>query len=206
MSRVLEEIESDNEWRYGEFARFKTNSGTIEEVTWCRMCTPMIYAHWEGFVVSAMKILIDHLNSKKLTPQDVTTKFMVVSLGESYKRLSGKQSFSQRIEFTDIFKGLYIDPIKIKSKINTKSNLNSDVLEALCEMFDFDFNKFSPYTRNINQLVNIRNCIAHGENSFQPDINKISEFINTVTRSNDILLEEIAVFLDKKPYLITDAA
>jgi len=55
--KVIDEIIESNRWRDGEFAKFKIKALSIDESLWCRMCIPMIYAHWEGFVVSSLKIL-----------------------------------------------------------------------------------------------------------------------------------------------------
>lgn len=135
--RVIEEIVESNSWRDGEFAKFKTGAISTDENLWCRMCIPMIYAHWEGFVVSSLKVLITHLNALELYPDKIPTKLVVVGLGDAYKTLSGKQSLEQRIDFTDKFKSLFQKSIKFKNKIDTKSNLKSDVLKELCTMFGF---------------------------------------------------------------------
>lgn len=60
MHKVVDEIVTSNEWRDGEFAKLKVGSIGLDEALWCRMCIPMIYAHWEGYVVTSLKILIDY--------------------------------------------------------------------------------------------------------------------------------------------------
>lgn len=206
MHRVVEEIASTNTWRDGEFAKFKVNAADVDEELWCRMCIPMIYAHWEGYVVTSLKILIHHLNDLKLEPKDVPTNLVVVGLGDTYRTLSGKQSFKQRIEFTDRFSGLYQKSLKFTKKINTRSNLKSDVLEELCDMFLFKFNNFSEYTGDIDRLVNIRNSIAHGENSIVPNMKNVEKYIEAVTNAMDVLLSEIQTFLDNEDYLLQKSA
>ena len=206
MHEVIEEIVSSNDWRDGEFAKFKVNAAGVDEKLWCRMCIPMIYAHWEGYVVSSLKILIRYLNTLQLEPQDVPTNLVVVGLGDTYKTLSGKQSFKQRIEFTDRFSGLYQKTLKFAKKIDTKSNLRSNVLGELCDMFGFRFKCFKTYLSDIDRLVNIRNSIAHGENSVVPDMDNIVKYIAAVRSSMDILLTEIQRFLEKEGYLLRKSA
>lgn len=199
---VVEEIVDENRWRDGEFAKFKVNSQKVDESLWNRMCLPMIYAHWEGYVVNSLKILIHHLNQLELRPNDVETNIIVLGLADSYKPLSGKQSFSQRCEFTDKFKVIFQSAIKFKKNIDTKSNLNSKILNELCEIFGFNFGVFSGVTSDIDRIVNFRNKIAHGENSIIPITDSIEKYITSVTIATDLLLNEIDRFLSNENYLI----
>lgn len=202
MHRVIEEINDSNVWRDGEFAKFKVNALEIEDSLWFRMCVPMIYAHWEGYVSSSLKILIDHLNKLNLTPSDISSKLVVIGLGDTYKTLSGKQSFEQRIKFTNNFKELFEKVIKFNKKVDTKSNLRSSVLEELCTMFDFDYSKFKDCTSVIDRLVNVRNSIAHGENSYVLTADNIQLYIDNVNTAMDLFLNEINNFLSEEKYLL----
>ena len=202
MHRVVAEIVASNEWRDGEFAKFKIGSPGVDEPFWYRLCIPMIYAHWEGYVVSSLKLLIDHLNGLELSAAEVPTKLVVVGLGDAYKTLSGKQSFGQRVEFTEKFRELLKMTVKFKKKIDTRSNLKSDVLLELCGMYGFEFGRFCDVTSDIDRLVNIRNSIAHGENSIVPSKDNIQNFITAVTEAMDILRDEIERFLAGEEYRI----
>lgn len=202
MHRVTEEIIINNSWRDGEFAKFKANSLRVEEKLWCRMCIPMIYAHWEGFVVDAFKILLKHLNSLQLDSSQIPTNLVVVSLDDSFKSLSGKQNFDQRVTFTDKFQNVLKQKVNFTPKINTKSNLKSNVLEDICDKFGFDFAKFNDVKRDLDQLVHIRNSIAHGENSFLPNTEKINNLIESVKNGIDILIAEIDTYVEEELYLL----
>lgn len=198
---VIEEIQEDNNWRDGELAKFKINPHKVEESLWSRMCLPMIYAHWEGYVVSSLKLLIEHLNKLQLKTIEVDTKLIVIGLGQSYNSLSGKQSFEQKVEFTNKFKEIFENTIRFKKNVDTKSNLNSKVLEDLCIMFGFNFSEFRDITANIDRIITFRNKIAHGENSVLPDTENIEKYISSVTNATDILLAEINRFLLNERYL-----
>lgn len=197
---VITEILANNQWRDGELGKYRINSHKVDATLWCRMCTPMIYAHWEGFVVDAFKILLAHLNKLDLPATQTPTNLVVLSLGDSYKTLSGKQSFLQRINFTERFGQLLQLNIKFQTKISTKSNLKSDVLKEICEMFGLSYESFAPYIPDIDRLVNIRNSIAHGENGFVLNNSNIEKYITAIRSAMDILLEEIEIFLDEKRY------
>ncbi|EAO2340582.1 hypothetical protein E2C58_14970 [Salmonella enterica] len=202
----MTEIYETNSWRDGEFAKFRVNPHQVDPVLWGRMCVPMIYANWEGFVVSLLKMLLKHLNKLELTPLQIPTRLVVVGLGDTYRSLSGKQSFEQRCEFTDKFNELLKNTIQFKTKIETKSNLHSGVLKELCQMFAFDFEKFSDVTVTLDRLVQVRNCIAHGENSILPTQENIESYIDAVKAAIDIMLEEIDLFLTQESYLYKQQA
>ncbi len=198
---VIIEIQEDNNWRDGELAKFKINPHKVEQQLWDRMCIPMIYAHWEGYVVSSLRVLIGHLNKLQLNPGDVDTKLIVIGLGKTYNSLSGKQSFDQKVDFTDKFIALFESAIKFKKDIDTKSNLNSKVLKELCNMFGFNFEKFKDVISDIDRIVTFRNKIAHGENSILPDTDSIETYISSVAEATDIFMQEIDQFLSNESYL-----
>jgi hypothetical protein len=200
---IIDEIIEENHWRDGEFAKLKINSSSVEESLWCRMSITLIYAHWEGFVISSLKILIKHLNSLNLKPKDTTTNLVVIGLGDKYKSLSGKQSFQQKISFTDRFNLLFDTHLKLANKVDTKSNLKSDVLEEICQMFSFDYQRFVQHKVDIDKIVNIRNSIAHGENSYVLNMENITSYMASLIAAMDILLDEIDNFLQQKKYLKT---
>ncbi|WP_156104920.1 MAE_28990/MAE_18760 family HEPN-like nuclease [Buttiauxella agrestis] len=202
----MEEINETNSWRDREFAKFRVNPHQVESILWGRMCVPMIYANWEGFVVSSLKMLLQHLNNLGLTPLQIPTRLVVVGLGDTYRSLSGKQSFEQRCIFTDKFNELLRNTVRFKTKIETKSNLHSEVLKELCQMFDFDFERFSDVKSTLDRLVHVRNCIAHGENSILPTQENIENFIDAVKQGIDILMDEIDIFLMQECYLYQQQA
>ena len=200
MNNLIDEIQIENNWRDGELAVFKVNPQKVDSPLWNRMCLPMIYAHWEGYVVSSLKLLIGHLNDLKLCPSEVQTKLIVLGLGTSYKSLSGKQSFEQKIKFTDNFKDIFQKAIKFKKEVDTKSNLNSKVLFELCTIFGFNFDVFNEVVADIDRVVMLRNKIAHGENAIIPTAESIDNYIIAITLATDLLLVEIDDFISSESY------
>lgn len=200
MHSVVEEIIESNKWRDGEFAKFKTNPNSVEANLWFRMCIPMIYAHWEGFVVEALKTLLRHLNSLNIPHSDLKTNFIVIALDNNYKTLSGKQSFSQRISFTEKFTQLLQSTAEFALKVDTKSNLKGNAFKELCESFGFDYSQYTKNIPEIDRLVNIRNSIAHGENGIGVTQENIDKYITAVNETCDLFLIDIERFLQNKEY------
>jgi hypothetical protein len=201
--RVVAEILESNSWRDGEFAKIKANPFRVDETLWCRLSIPLIYAHWEGFVVSSLKETLKYLNDLRLKCSQVPTHLVVLGMGDSYKPLSGKQSFAQRVEFTEKFNELLSSTIKFTTRIETKSNLNGEVLRDLCAIFKFNVDRFSDVIPDVNRLVHVRNSIAHGENSVSPDMENVKKYIIAVRAGMDGLLDEIELFLSGTRYLIS---
>ena len=199
---LIDEIQIENNWRDGELAILKVNPQKVDDSLWNRMSVPMIYAHWEGYVVSSLKLLLGHLNSLKLSPSKVPTNLIVLGLGDKYRSLSGKQSFDQRIVFTDNFKEIFQKAIRFKKNIDTRSNLNGNILEELCNIFGFNFDVFKELTADIDRIVMLRNKIAHGENAIIPNSENIVKYILSISQATDLLLAEIERFLSNEKFLL----
>jgi hypothetical protein len=197
---LIDEIQAENNWRGGELAIFKINPMKVDENLWNRMCLPMIYAHWEGYVVSSLKLLVEHLNTLQLSPNEVKTNLIVLGLGTKYNSLSGKQSFDQKVSFTDDFISIFQSAITFSKKIDTKSNLNKNVLKELCTAFGFNYQVFSDITTDIDKVVTYRNKISHGENAIVPSSDNIENYILCINQATDLLLEEIDRFVSNEDY------
>ncbi|WP_244895208.1 MAE_28990/MAE_18760 family HEPN-like nuclease [Gilliamella apis] len=198
---VINEIIANNEWRFKDFTKFKINQNNVEQILWNRMCIPMIYAHWEGYVIDALKIMLQYLNKLELKHNLMPINLVVLCLGENYKSLSGKQTFSQRIEFTNKFYNLLNNSMCFSTRIETKSNLKSNVFKEICEKFDFETAKYDKYLVEIDSLVNVRNRIAHGENACKVSSDNLNNYIISIYNLTDLLLVDIKEFLEKKKYL-----
>ncbi|MCW2483455.1 MAE_28990/MAE_18760 family HEPN-like nuclease, partial [Candidatus Symbiopectobacterium sp. NZEC135] len=96
--------------------------------------------------------------------------------------------------------------VRFNTKIETKSNLHSEVLKELCQMFNFNYARFTHLISTLDRLVHVRNCIAHGENSILPTQENIEKFIDAVKHSIDILMDEIDIFLMQESYLYQQQA
>lgn len=202
MHDAVREIENENNWRDKDFAYMKKEGiRTKYPRLWNQMCVLMIYAHWEGFVSTSLKIVLSHLNKMQLSHSQICTRMTVLSLADSYSSLKGKQSFEQRVQFTDKFYEILSKGVRFQTKVNTKSNLNYKVLQELCSIFGFNFANFSPYKADINRLVRIRNSIAHGENGISIDQKSILTKIEIVKNCFSILEQEIEIFFAQKKYL-----
>lgn len=208
MHSLTEEIIASKEWRVRELETLKKigiialNTYSLrEKQQYYRMCIPYIYAHWEGFVVESFKSLIAYLNNERLDKKAVVNELYTFSLQNVLKPLAGKQSFEQSYQFVEKFvedfdKELYIDP----SLLTANSNLNYKQLTIILNKFGME-NNLQDYKHEINQLVNQRNSIAHGENGIIIEKNHVSNKIAVLQEIFDLIILEFENYLSQKLYL-----
>lgn len=208
MHPLTEEIIASKEWRVRELETLKKigiialNTYSLrEKQQYYRMCIPYIYAHWEGFVVESFKSLIAYLNNEHLDKKTIVNELYTFSLQNVLKPLAGKQSFEQSYQFVEKFvedfdKELYIDP----SLLTANSNLNYKQLTIILNKFGMD-NNLQDYRPEINQLVNQRNSIAHGENGIIIEKDHVSNKIAVLQEIFDLIILEFENYLSQKLYL-----
>lgn len=204
------ELEDERDWRVKEFGLIKRlyeeiqKRNSDEELkAYTRMTIPIIYAHWEGFCVSSFKYILKFINNESLDHTVLTNNLFTYANKSVYDKLKGKQSFEQRCEFSEEFlKSLASSKLVLDTKINTKSNLNFEAFTEVCSVIGIDTNKFTQYSSDLTRMVNIRNSIAHGENSFLFELDQINKYITLVVELMDTLLVEEYNFINEKKYMI----
>ena len=208
MHPLTNEIIASREWRMRELEDLK-KVGILALNTYpqkvknqyYRMCIPYIYAHWEGFIVESFKQLISFLNNLHLDKKLVRNELYAFSLQDILKPLAGKQSFEQTCQFAQKFtenydRALYIDP----ALLTAKSNLNYKQLVVILGKFGME-NCLTKYQGEINQLVNQRNRIAHGENGITVEYVNISDKISMLQEIFDLMILKFEEYLSERMYL-----
>ena len=208
MHQLTEEILASREWRIRELEALKKigiialNEYPLKvKQQYYRMCIPYIYAHWEGFVVESFKLLITYLNNEHLDKKMVINELYTFSLQNVLKPLAGKQSFEQSYQFVERFvedfdKELYLDT----SLLSANSNLNYKQMTNILSKFGME-NCLEGYKEDINQLVNQRNSIAHGENGIIIEEKHVSNKISVLQELFDSIILEFEKYLSQKMYL-----
>ncbi len=210
--RLIHELEAEREWRVNELRNIKLLYKAIDSewgreeysTSYLKMVIPMIYAHWEGYVVQSYKIIFEFINRLELSSSEVTPKILTYANNQGYDYLKGKHSFSQKCEFTRRFLGILNKNIRIQGKIETNSNLKFEVLERLLDLFDIDISGFLRFKSKLNELVNIRNSIAHGENGYNITFEDAENHIEFITELIDELLVEEVKFVGEKRFKVTN--
>ena len=180
LKTLNEELSLELKWRYKEIGNIKQiyKENIISEKIFnvfrirlneqskfiLRNGILILYAHWEGY----FKFCLQTINSK--------LDFMYVDLNKIdnsllsllYKDKHTLKYKNKKVLFEEIV-------------IDTGSNLDWKRLEKLLDIYNFNKRQFKKYEREINQLVKIRNGIAHGENAYHfDDYQSISKYIIAV--------------------------
>lgn len=209
--KIIEEIEIANEWRTNEFINIKNiyeklstderRSNSLQKYI-LKSSVPMIYAHWEGFVVSSLKIVFEKLNEEKLTCKTTHNTLLTCSYEQKLKSLTDSTHFEKYEKHLTAIIEMFERQVVFSNKIDTKSNLTFEILLEICKKLRFDSSKFETYKLELNQLVNVRNSLAHGENNYSYDtLQDIEKYFALFKDLYSLFLFEIESFFNKKKYL-----
>ena len=209
--KILEEIEEANYWREMELRSLPKILVCIkhkkEKKALLNASIPLIYAYWEGFVSSSLKILMESLNEKKINCIDIHTNILTngyeINLKEDLSNPTyRKESFEKKCRKLECLVNLLNSDFKFQNfKVDTKSNLNFNVLKILCKKFNFSSEKFKTLESKLEKLVKRRNGIAHGEDSFPITKKDMDESIELYIELSGLLKNEIENFIKEYKYL-----
>lgn len=206
---LMHELEAERDWRVAELSKIKLLFREIKQIdindymnVYLKMTVPMVYAHWEGYCVASFKIIMDYINRKEMGAQLVDYNILTYANNKTYDKLKGKSNFAQRVEFSKEFIKILNGRIRIVGKLDTKSNLNYKVLQEILQIFKMNEEGVEQYESELNSLVNIRNAIAHGENSRMIDTDKMNRNIELVTNLIDIMLLKEVQYIQDESYLL----
>lgn len=164
---------SDRTWRLKEISDLKNSivqADSILKKVLLRALVTICYAHWEGHIRFSAKIYLVHIALRKFPFLDLNGQFLknyflprLAALSTSKPSLAAKCDLLE-----DIFSSSHKRFSRVNDDlVNTKSNLNSDVLRDICLVCGVPFKKFEDRVSFIDiLLLKRRNAIAHGEDAF----------------------------------------
>jgi len=196
---LSKKLDDEFSWRRKELTLLKSKIPLDKnplQSAMLRSALPLLYAHWEGFVKLTMSYYLEYVSKKYLNHDELTSNFIALSLQNKLGDLKNR-SIENRTKIIDfIFNNIARQSnIPKKNIINTKSNLNFEVLKEILFILDLDDPHIDNKKDVINDLVTERNHIAHGEQklvdyqtyeNFFTDIIELMEFIKTTIENNAI--------------------
>lgn len=201
-NQLIHLIGEDYAWRRKELKLIQNqipNTPGPKQNAALRFSVPILYAHWEGFVKKACELYLEFVAKKFLKHNELKPQFVALSLAKQLGNLEIKniEHKTRVIEFlvNEIDKN---SNMQTKNIIQTKSNLRFNVFEEILFIIGINKNYFSHKRSLINDLVDARNNIAHGDylrveyNTYQimhNDIQTIMEQLKTEIE-NAATLEE----------------
>jgi len=202
---VLEEIEADKSWRNLELKKIeiicqKLDNKELNELI-LKSTIPMIYAHWEGFVVSSLRKVNRYLNSLEYKYSDFNINLLTNAYEENIKNLENSLGYDKRVKHLNIIFENLTNSVTFSTKIDVKSNLRFKVLQDICLKFNLNIDSFKSYQRDLENLLKIRNSIAHGESSYVfTEYRDIEKFATLLSDLMNILHIEIDEFFKDEKY------
>lgn len=167
------------------------------------MCIPMIYSHWECFVISCFRNLAYLINKKGIKYKDIIDSIVVFNLHQEIRKNISNKSFDQILDYYLNNNSLLesIIDIDYRCKITAESNLNYKRMSNLFKYFSIDIPKKIINSRSvIEKLVTYRNKIAHGENGVLVSIKDIEAFIDTLVIIFDELIITLVDYVNNRGY------
>lgn len=198
----------DLNWRRKELsdlkAAIKASDHTAKPVL-LRALIAMSYAHWEGYVRLCANRYFEYLTLRKKPFTDFERQIYINS---HLVRLDGLYQSRINLEtrcriINDILDGTggrfsYINP----ELIDTKSNLNTDVIKEICIICSVDSSHFEQNRTFLDVLIlKRRNAIAHGQQEFI-GADEVDELIGTILA----LMASFRNLLENKIYTKSYAA
>lgn len=179
-------FDSDLIWRRKELSDMKSAINAADSVSrhaLLRALVAMSYAHWEGYVRTCATRYFEYLTLRKKPFLEFERQIYVNSMLSRLDALyQSRRSIKERSELiNEILDGsgrrfAYIN----QDLIDTKSNLNTDVVKDICLICGVDSNHFEDKRTFIDLLLlKRRNAIAHGQQEYI-HVDEINEFVANV--------------------------
>lgn len=195
------QLAADRTWRVREISDLKSaiirGDAPLKQVL-MRALVTLCYAHWEGSVRFAARKYLEHVSLRKFRYDQLTQQFLTNHfLPRLAAFATSKGSIADRCRLVeDIISAERFHFRKFNDDlINTKANLNSEVLADICRICGLAPDAFEEYATHIDVvLLKRRNSIAHGENAFVDvgDLDDIAETTIELMRSFGDALDNLA--------------
>ena len=167
--------------QYENFMATHCQDETFNEI-YRKMLIIMLYSYFEGFCKQSLLIYIDYLNRtnelvsriknglaavtiEKYFVNLAKTNYKPVDLGERALKEDGLlQMYGRRREFFSEYVNIIGQTLCIPDAVvDTESNLRASVLKKLLYKLEIDFTIVDDFQTDINEVVNKRNALAHGD-------------------------------------------
>jgi len=197
------QITDDRNWRIKEISDLKTairrGDASLQKVL-LRALVAISYAHWEGYIKFTARKYLEHVALRRLPYAKLNRQFLrnyfLPRLAALY---SSRGSVAERCALVDEIlnsEGQFFGRVN-EDLVNTKANLNSDVLADICLVCGVAPTIFADKSDFIDVLLlKRRNSIAHGEDTLVAldDLDKIAnETIELMRMFGDALENQVVL-------------
>lgn len=167
---LQEALTKEFAWRKKELHSIKTlvidNENNYKRDLFIRAAITLLYAHWEGFVKHVGQSYLEFVSSQQLSHAELASSFLALSVGRLVRDSGSGSKIEPCLKVVEFFREHLPNRSNVawKSVINTKSNLNSEVLKEIATTLGLDYSQFSTREKLLDEkLLRNRNRIAHGQ-------------------------------------------
>lgn len=201
-------FDNDLIWRRRELSDMKAAvkaADVAAKPALLRAIITMSYAHWEGYIRESANRYFEYLTIRRKPYTEFERQIYVNTFLIRLDTLhQSRASLETRCKLVnDILDGTngtfrYLHPMLI----DTKSNLNTDIIKEICLICSVDSSLFETKRIFIDQLIlRRRNAIAHGQQEFIQE-SEIDDLVADVLA----LMQHFRTLLENKVYLKQYAA
>ncbi|MCE7698996.1 MAG: hypothetical protein K8E24_009300 [Methanobacterium paludis] len=205
MNILIQEIQADIDWRISELATIKTlpvryNMLDYHVKSLTVYSVPSIYAIWEGFIKNSLGSYASFINKKNLKIDDLDINILTHAVDVECHLNNGRSHWEKQRDFvTQIMGILNNNPINIKTKVPTKSNVGYRVTNTILDRFNLE-PLDTKFQYPLDDLLKVRNRIAHGENSVVVKKEHIEKFTLLIGELMDVILLKIEDAIKNEKY------
>lgn len=174
---LFECIENEYQWRIKELSIFRNtilSTNGKQQEGMIRAGVALLYAHWEGFIKKCSDLYYKFVSYQNCTISELSDCFISIALRSEIELLQNTKKLTLHNTIVNIFFTKQNKKANFSSTNPIKtSNLRYHVFEDVCLMIGIDIDNFHKryssvgFDRNIektiNDLVDKRNFIAHGD-------------------------------------------
>jgi len=169
LTQLQTKLDDEFAWRLKEIANLKSavqQQNSLSKKTLVRAGVTLLYAHWEGFVKAAAQAYLDFVNTQGHRFGELTDCFIVLGVKRRLGELVEAKKSAMHVAAIDFIRSAMGNraELRVKSAIDTQSNLNSAVFENIAATIGLETSAYAPRFHLIDEsLLARRNKIAHGE-------------------------------------------
>ncbi len=223
--RLREELESEYTNRISELVDYENFLVTHSQdesfnENYRKMLVIMLYSYFEGFCKHTLLIYVDYLNRTNESVSRIKHGLAAVTIEKYFCNLSNSnykpvdlgdralkedgvlQLYGRRKEFVSEYIDIITQTLNIPdSVVDTESNLKSNVLKKLLFKLEIDFTIVDNFQTEINEVVNKRNALAHGDRIRGVTAIEYSKYREKVLNLMDLLKTTVYDNFSNKKYL-----
>ena len=207
-------LEGDLRWREEELtslkriARINRGNEVVYRAT-LRAIWAMLYAHYEGFTKFCWELLLDQIQHKGTSIEELVDEFLILALENRFREIRGNSSSVRlwtffRTDLPSALKGRAA--FTSECRLQTDSNLWPDVFKRECEKIGIVSSEMALHEKRIKALVSRRNEIAHGQKMTIASVEEYSVYEDCALLVMHDLAVKVFDILQQETYLRNERA